>query len=90
MKNSLVDADCVTDPLPSAALSTVSNLRWVLKNCTSPSDDLISIHQALDFGNKRANMIVRVLQSRSQDSEAQMYLEELRMSNAQSTQMVSH
>jgi hypothetical protein len=73
---------CATDPLPSSAVHTANDLRWVLNNCTLPSSDFISMHSTLACSSKRAKMIVVVLQSRSRDLEAEMFLQALKTSTA--------
>jgi len=76
----VVIAFCATDPLPSSAVHTANDLRWVLNNCTLPSSDFISMHSTLACSSKRAKMIVVVLQSRSRDLEAEMFLQALKTS----------
>ncbi len=69
-----------TDPLPSSALQAAKELRWVLNNCTMPSVDFILIHKSIESSSRRAKMIVCVLQSRSKDLQAELFLEELKTS----------
>jgi hypothetical protein len=76
------DCFCATDPLPSSAVHTANDLRWVLNNCTLPSSDFISMYSTLACSSKRAKMIVVVLQSRSKDLEADMFLQALKTSTA--------
>jgi hypothetical protein len=80
-----VIAFCVSDPLPSSAVHTATDLRWVLNNCTLPSADFITMHGTLACSSKRAKMIVVVLQSRSTDLEADMFLQALKTSTADSS-----
>ena len=63
-----------SDPMPTSAVNAVTELRWVLNNCTMPSADFISMHNSIPPTSRRAKMIVCVLQSRSKDSEAEMFL----------------
>jgi hypothetical protein len=73
-------AHLCTDPLPTSAVHAATELRWVLKNCTMPSADFISMHNSIESGSRRAKMIVCVLQSRSKDLQAELFLEELKIS----------
>jgi hypothetical protein len=58
-------------------VNAATELRWILTNCTLPSADFIAIHNTVLPNSRRAKMIVCVLQSRSNDSEAEMFLEAL-------------
>ncbi len=70
------------EPLPSSVVQTATELRWVLTQCTMPTADFISKYRELTSGGKQparfAKMIVYVLQSRSRDEEAAMFLQAIK------------